>query len=451
MSTESPRSGRRFGTTLTVVIVVLAIAAAGLTGLSAFIPPRLASASISPADAVERTGERLTLTVDQRFEAIDASQVTVEPSTPVEVTSDAGSITVRFTGLLEHDRHYRVRVNGVRSASTGATGDLETSFDTPRATILTRIAGNASAGLPDRLLRSVVGSGEGGEVVYTAKQISEFAPLGDSIAVLSDEGDGVHPRVIGPDGASTTIPGPEGVYYLSLHTAPDGSGFGYVATGALPDGGVLDSVLYLVDRDGGEPKAVTGFAGATLSVTAWAYVPGADRIVVEDYDELSYLIDPSGDSDPVPYGQLGRLAGFLPGTTTIVSDAYPQFVLTDLASGTSTTHEYEETTSDPNEIVGQSIVRGPDDSVQIVQRYDATAFPPEVTSRVVERGPGGIRELYRAGADAFILTACLSRNAQYLAIESLAGATDASTTTIVDIAAGSVVATADGGSSDWCR
>ena len=440
MSTEPPRSRAGFGRLVAVIVAVLAVAAGALVAVAAVTPPRVSSTAVAPEALVTRLGQRVVVTLDQPV-APDGLELTVEPAAPASLTADGSTLTVRFEGMLDYATDYAVRIDGVRSAATGATGRVEVAFTTPDEQILLLVPGADG----DRIMSASATAGDPPTERYRAEHISEFVRVGDGLVVISDEGDGPRVRHLTPDGRVFVLGGPADATYRALRASPDGRGYGVVLTSASvgPERTVYDSVLQLVDAATDIETEVTGFDGGPLSVADWTYVRGTTSILVRSLDLQGYIVDPAG-GEPVPLGTLGPLRGFVPGTPVLLTDQWPDTFETDLTTA-------ETIRLDAGDVAGDFIPLGAARFAQVVHVFVNDPVARWATSYVVGIGEDGMRELFRPPSGA-ITGLCASPNAQLLAVTLVdpSSPDQPPLTYLVDARTGATMRTLTGGRPDWC-
>lgn len=447
-STDRARRRRLgFGGLVGVVVGALAIVAGTLAIAGAAAPPRISSTAVAPDALVSRPGQRLVVTLNQPI-AAEGLRLVVEPEATAEVSAEGAVITVRFTGMLDYATTYRVVVDSVRGTATGAAGRIETAFSTPDEHILLVAAGAQG----DQLVRASATSGAAPEIVYEAPRIGEFVRVGGGLAVVSDDGAGPVVRHLDAAGGDFVLGGPEEASYRALRAAPDGRSFGYVMTSpdVGPEHTVYDSVLFLVDAATDIATEVAGFDGTPISVADWAYVRGTSSLLVRSTDQQGYLIDTAG-GDPIPLGTLGLLRGFVPGTTTILSDRWPDTTATELTTGEAALVTIPPVPVAEGEVLGDFAALGADEYLRIVHVFVSDPLPRWSTSRLSRVGADGVRELFRPPAGA-ITGMCVSPNAQLVALTVIdpRDADAAPLTYLVDTRTGSTVRTVSGSRPDWC-
>lgn len=271
MSSEAPPNpldpetgipSRRFHRVVTITLVVLVLASAGLTAGNAIQGPRLLGVDVDAQQAVERSGQRLVLQIDQSIATVPAGVLTVSPGVPVKVSAERGSITVRFTELLRYSTTYTVAVP-VRSRATGAKTVLKHSFTTPdpEVYLLRRAAPGSSAENGDEIVSTGLGGAD--QVVEKATTIQEYAVAGNTLATITTGADGTL-TVKQLNGSGETRMVAKNAYLSQLQSASTAGMFGFVE---LPLGSGPDHVAQLKIFDPATPETpigVLGFDGRPL-------------------------------------------------------------------------------------------------------------------------------------------------------------------------------------------
>lgn len=458
MSTEvEAPDRRRFRRTWLAVVAVLAVAAGGLGAASVAQGPKLSSATVNPAAAVERAGARLVLEADQPLHDVTAADVAVEPAAPLELTLEGARLTVRFTGLLRYASAYRVEIP-VTSAATGARGTLRYAFTTPDVSTYSL---ERDPGGTDRVMRHSLAGGTPDAVVAEAPRIQQYAPLdGTAFALITRDEEGLPGLAIAADGTVAPVATGPARDIRELHVASSGDLLGYVLDADGSTGTGTLSLLDLTDSSW-TPIEVRGPGGTSLAVLDWRFVPGTTSVVVQAADLQLYLVDPVAGTEPTPLGQHTELRGFLPGTLQLVVADPESGGIVDLADGTTTALALPAADA-PAALYPAAFVLTSRDSY--LQLYVDPMGYTDVGARAILYAvdASGTRELYRpATPTSRIGAVCLSPNGQYLAIEEIPGdaASDEypgapgwSGTTIyyLDATTGATTRGVTGMAPDWC-
>ncbi len=454
---------RRFRRSWTALVLSLAVAAAALGTASALQGPRVSSASLNAAAAVERAGQRLVIRADQPLTAVDAADVEVSPEAAVEVSTDGAQLTLRFTGLLRYATEYRVSV-AVHGAATGIAGRLEHSFATPDIDVDTLVRHGEGTDAPDRVVRQPLAGSGAGTTLLEAPRIQEYARAGSLVAAVVLDAEG-HPGIelaSTDDGLTTTVSTPPARTIRRLGANASGDLLGFIVDG---EGAGATSTLYLLDLTDGSwvPRAVDGPDGSPLAAMDWLMVPGTGSLVVQAQDEQLYLVDAlHPETAPAPLGRHTELRGFLPGTLRLVVADPDRGAIVDLAQGTTTTLTLP--VAEPERgLYPDAVTLTSDASYAALYVDPMGASDAGVRSVLYAVNAAGTRELFRPpNATSRIGAVCLSPNGQYLAVELVPGGSTAdgypirigwrdTTTFFVDAHTGAVRRSVAGMLADWCR
>ncbi|WP_150307698.1 hypothetical protein [Planctomonas psychrotolerans] len=464
-----PRPGRsRFRRVNGVVLTVLAGAAIALGAANATQGPRLNSAEINTRALVARAEQRLVLHANQSLTDIDASQVTVTPSVPVDVSVDAAAITIRFQEILDYDTDYSVSVADVTGAFTNAARRFDYDFVTPSVdvyTLLRNTTTEAGVDAPDRVLRNSP-TGAESTVVFEAPRIQEYAASETVLMTVLQEQDDTTALVLTSlsDGVSTTVGTPAGGPLHDLRMSDELVGFRM--------GGELDAVtstrpapLFVLDLTdaSGVPVQVVGLDGAPLPVLDYLFVPGTTALVAQAEDTQLYLVDPVTGTPPTPLGQHAELRGFVPGTTDLVVADPLSGSRIDLADGSVRPLDLPPAEADPVLTAGKIVVLGENTYLQQFDRFDYSEAQTSISSVLRLVDPTGTRPAYTPASESSrIRDFCMSPNGQLAAIEvvpagspvddydRLPAFTDI-TTYFVDVATGATRRSVSGFLPSWCR
>lgn len=464
MSTEgrgAARATRRYRRLLIGCFAVLLIAAAGLTAANALRGPSLDTVEYSGANLIARDGQRVILRTDQALADDAAEGVRTEPETPVEAQVDGSSIVLRFAETLRYDTDYRITLPAVRGAFSSAESAIEFEISTPDTAVFSLVR---DADGDDELRRQGLAAGSESSVVFAAPRIQEYAQLRSLLAVATLDDDGRSGlSVVGPRGEDPfEVSLPEAGSIENLRGSADVLGFAFTA--ATP-GAVSDAlhILNLAD-DSGIVNPVLGADGAPLQVLDWRFVPGTTSIVAQAYDQSFYLLDPLGGTPATPLGQHAELRGFIPGTATLVLADPDRGTLIDLTTGDVETLELPEETETPGSTPGELVVI--DETLRYAQEFTS----PQTTSAgttfdavVAVTDEEGTRVVFETATPAArVGRLCPLPNGQYLAIETISPesltdgypglpAATAITTVFVDLDTGEATRSVVGFLPGWCR
>ncbi|WP_378146234.1 hypothetical protein ACFJGV_01330 [Cnuibacter sp. UC19_7] len=464
-----PRRGGRFPTTVIATVGILAVLAAGLGVASVVRGPRISSGVVNETAAVSKTGQRLTLDVDQRTDAVTPDDVTVTPDAPHSVASDGSSVVITFDGMLRYATDYTVSV-ALRGSDSGAEATSSYSFTTPDADVYTLVRDyrhdSSDVKMPDSIVQSTVVDPAGsGAAPAAAQRIEEFAASDSMIATVESTADGSDALVLhGTDGAGPyPVFSPDGAIITTLRSAPSAGLFGYTVNGGTADdGSTYRSALLVYDptASSGRPVVVTSLDGQPLYVVSWVFVPGTSSLVAQAQDQQLYLVDGlTGTSSPI--GRHTEIRGFLPGSATlIVGDSTGDSAL-DLTDGTSTPWTRTPIQAEADEYPGKIVPTGADQYVQQLDRVDYAQSTAPLGSRLVAADPSGIRTVFTPpSAGGRITDFCTSPNGQYLAVEVVSADARVDTyavtgyenvlTYFVDLATGDSSRSVNGFMPSWC-
>jgi hypothetical protein len=236
-------------------------------------------------------------------------------------------ITVRFEQPLRYDAEYRVSVADVTSASLTQPSTLEYRFSTPSPAFLWLDRGEPV----DAILRSTLDAA-GGERVFEAAGIQEFAVSGSILAVTTAEGRASRLDLVSlTDGAVERILLPQGTVVQRLGVAGGSLVLTLADAEAGPGAGV--ETLYTLDlQRSRDPVPVIGIDGEPLTVLGWEAVPGTGDLLALGIDRTLLRIGAAG---AVPLGRFQDLISVgVDGTTAVVDDSAGRLLLR-LADGTT--------------------------------------------------------------------------------------------------------------------
>ncbi|WP_196794990.1 hypothetical protein, partial [Leucobacter chromiiresistens] len=326
MSTE-PRAARRALVSRIAVFAILGLLAAGLAVANLVQPPRLAGVDADTALLVSRTDQRVQLHFSQPIADVDAAAVSVRPETPIDVSSDGSSLTVRFLEMLDTGAEYRIEAR-VSGAATGSSDVVSAPVRTPDPATytLSRSPGG------DRLLEHRLQDPAATREVFAAPRIEEYAITGDGLAtVLRDETGraalDVHAATT-DGGSAATFADPDPFRVMTaphlgqLRSEARSGVIGVVASGAGDDGTEYDRTLLVIDPATAIVSIVTGADGSPVPVRDWRFVPGTTSLVLQSPDGRLFGWESVPEPRVFDLGLSGDLLGFVPGTTALaVADA----------------------------------------------------------------------------------------------------------------------------------
>ncbi|TPW75644.1 hypothetical protein [Schumannella soli] len=448
--------------TLAIALAGLLVVVAGLALGNALRPPGIVRADFDGAALIEQQGARVVLHLDRAVDRLATKDVTVSPAASFSVQRSGAAVTLTFPERLRYGTDYRVSLR-VPDGKGGTSATVEQSIRTPWPNVYTLLRDAPDPDADQILSRSVDGGAT--KVAFSAPRIAQYAVLPSQLAVatLGDAGDATLQLVTLPEGSSDTITTPQHASIDLLKSSGPSGLLGYTLTTPPGVEPALDHVLEFYDptSSSGIGTAVTGLDGEPLSVLDYVWVPGTTSLVAQATDQSLLLIDPTKSAKPVPLGAHGELRGFLPNTATVVVADPDGGSTIDLTTGETTPLAVPEDGQPAEDYRGEVTV------LDRAGRYVEVVSSPDFTRgatgfRVVLAGPDGGRVLYQPADDGSrIRQACLSPNAQYLAVEVVSpeGRSDdypqtpsftAISTNIVDVSSGAVARGLPGFDPSWC-
>ncbi|OJU39072.1 MAG: hypothetical protein BGN97_12915 [Microbacterium sp. 69-10] len=393
------------------VLGVLALVVAALGVVSLTQGPRISSTSVNAAQAIQTSGSRLTLTLNQRVDSLDAKQVSVTPAVPFTVDAAGRSIGIRFTTALNDDTTYSVKVSGVVGAGGGPASDLATTFRTPASRIL--LLQRAPGGKDDKIFSTDL-TGERARPVFEHPRIDDYRVSGNSLVVAVEEKGGSRLMVMDLDGSHQRELKLPGVGYVSSVQLSDRGGYvGYSYSDRdLTETSGRASVLVTQSLNGkGKPRIVE-VGGKEASVAEWQFVPDTSSLLFVDFDGALGLQDARSDGAVKSMGVAASILGVSRGTyTAIVERADGTIMQVDLTDGSETPLP----ASTPDYGDADAIVPFPGGTVRHVTQRDEGGMPTgQAVVRVDDKGAAKIVAEV-SGADAIVQT-CVSPSGQYAAV-----------------------------------
>jgi len=413
---------RRFRAGIAAAIVLLVIACCSFVALDYLQGPKLSSATIDGAKAVESSGQQLRMFANQRLGKVTPAQVTISPAAPFTVAADGQTLAVTFTGRLHYDTDYRVTVRDVTGQGTGSVtrSTLSHGFHTPAARVmyLDRADPTVPGDGPDRILSTGL-SGSGATTVYSATRIQSFALFPQALAVVTVQDDGTDGlSFVSRDGRiteSAVLPGPGTIDLLQSSPRSGFLGFTFTSAGPAADR-EFDRTLMTVDFAGKHiVSPVVGLDGAPLSVLGWTFLGDGSSIVAQSADQSVLVLDAAKPGTLTPLGVYQALGSSSPdGSSVVLADSL-SYLRYSIGDGTETRLEPPAVGGRPS--FGGDIRLLPDGRrVQQVVVHDGTAA--DYVSYLVLAGPGGSVSIlfgsadYKGSFDGF----SVSPNGQYAAL-----------------------------------
>lgn len=451
--TSGPGPGAQgFRRTVGVVVAALLLLVTGLTVANSAQGPRLVHAEIDLASAVERSGQRLLLQLDQLSTVLPDRSVVVEPAVPVVVEVERSVVSVQFREVLRNDTTYRVSLP-LESGVTGTRSTLTHTFTTPPASLYVLRTPDPAAGADAPVVVERVTAGRSApEPVLEEPGLQELAVAEPHLGVLTAAEDGTSALAVRPLDGSTPPQVVATGHLSQLRSSGPAGVLGYLVTDQV-EGAELNPVHLQLVRpgSGAEPTTALGLDGEPLQVVDWLFVPGTTAVVVQDAESTLFLVDPLGDQPVQALGTHAQLRGFGRGAVLVVEDGEAEYTRVDLAAGRAARV--------PEPDVGDGLLTallpldGPDRYVGIRVGAGADAG---AGSSLVQLDGGRVRTVHTPGPSASVNELCLSPNAQYAALslfDDLGGPdqTGSLRTAVVEISTGDVVLDTPGAAADWCR
>lgn len=461
MTTSSTRG---FWTLSLTLVGVLALAAAALGFVGAGRGPELVTASITVDRTVVAGSQPLVLSGRQPLEEVTPEQVTVTPASEFTVETLDARIVVRFARPLAYGTQYTVTVADVRSRHTHVPSQWSYSFTTPgyaAYSLLTR--GPGTFGADDQVVRTLP---DGTTLpVLETPGIEDYTVVDGAVVAVVRHSD-LETRLVASAGADAdlmTLETPEGTALGLLQGSAEQRMIGYTAVGAAAEGErFYDNTLFLQDMaDVSQPPVeITRPDGSDLIVIDWGFVPGTRSLVVQDEENQFYLKGFAPAAALTPLGSHDRLLGFLPGTPTLVVLKGTDEAMLDLALGRSTPLPPPGDAGDTDLLAGERTMISP---TEWVQQFDAISYADDaayIVSRVEHTRDGERQVVATVPPDlGRLLATGVSGNGQYAWAQVLnvdaprddltSGATDNSTTVVIDLATGESVFAVPGAHPLW--
>lgn len=470
MHTESrsqQKQLRRYRRLSVVVVSALVVLSGVLGAANAIQGPRLAYAEINGQGAISRAGQRLVLHANQPVAHVDPAQIAITPALPFSVSTSGSDITVTLDDMLRYDVEYSITATA-RSLYSGASSTLEYAFTTPDVPIysLIRDTGSVAGDEPDRIVRNTLSGAEPSVDVYTAARIQEYAISGSMLAIVVLDDDDRTSLVVRDlsTGVDRDIHVPKQGDIRNLRASGASGLFGFTIAGmSEPDGSTTASTLFVYDptTPSGVAREVTGFGGAELPATAWAFVPGTTSAVIQDYDQQLYLVDTITESVPSPLGRHSEFHGFIPGTAELVVSDLGESTRIDLGAARTTTFTPYTAEVDPSYYPGKRLMLNDDNDY--IQEFDIPdAQLQYATSALFLVDDSGTRQIYRPAPTTRIRNVCLSPNGTVAAVETFAEGKQNDnypnlpsylpmTTYFVDLTTLETTRSVNGWMPDWCQ
>ncbi|MBP2436995.1 hypothetical protein [Microbacterium amylolyticum] len=463
------RRRRRGGFLLAFGAVVGGLALVSAVGTVAGLTqgPRLTDVQVDPAASIAESGSRVILRANQALTAIDPDQVTIMPETEYTLDAAGRTVGVRFPTALDADTTYSVSIGGVIGAGGGPASTLETSFTTPRASILVvERDGNG----PDEIRQVEIG-GDSTRVILRADSIDDFRVTSRYLIASIVEGEAMRLLVVdreaGAEGEAqrtVDVPLPGEGTVTGLQVSDRGELYGFTFTDrGISEGSGRANVLFTGSLRsafaGDEPEAVV-VGSDEPSIDRWRFVPETSSLLLNDFDGDLTLVDlTNAEADATSFGVALGIEGVARSTyTALIEHAEQGFIELDLATGESRTLDDVdlgvETTLGHILPIPQGTLRS---YAEIEDNLPTRTLVVAVTGEDDQ-----VTELAEVPQQDAVLQVCASPSAQYAAVtvapdlpnnrydDLVQRMPERVETRVVDVASGETVTTVPGFGASWC-
>ncbi|MGR0221266.1 hypothetical protein [Agromyces sp. ZXT2-6] len=460
-ASSEPQSGvpasTRFTRLVVAIVAALAVLVVVLGAANALRGPRVLDTVAAVDDATGLAGAAVEFRLNQPVAGLDATAVTVEPSTDAAVSVDDRVVRVEFAAPLRPSQDYVVEVAGVRAAGGGPGSTLRHGFRTADEAL--HVLQRRGAEGDDTVVRADTGGGEP-QVVLQAPRIEAFAHAGDVIAAIELLDDGTNALRIASAGQAepARLALPQAGDLRDLQGSTTRPLLGFVQdTG---DGAGTLNLLDVADGATASPEPVLALDGSPMQVADYAFVPGSASVVVRDREGAMFLVDATGLRAPTPLGSHTELRGMLPGTSTVVVADPDRGATIDLATGETATLELPPADLPEGAYPGRVTSLDAEGAHLLnVLVFDGDGGQASLVARA---DAAGTAIVYAPPEGSAVLDHCLSPGGSLVAVETgSAGAGNdgyedepwaADTiTTLVEVDTRRVVLSLAGGLTDWCR
>lgn len=444
---------RRFLFTLAAALGILGVIGAAFAVVSLLQGPRLAQATVDPAQAIE-VASTLTFTANQALAAVDPSQVSIEPAVPFTASAEGRSVSIHFSVPLDDRTDYTVRVDGVAAAGGGPSATFTESFTTPAAEIFLL---RRSVEEPDTIFRTDL-SGENAVPVFQHERINDFRATTTELVVAVEEDERSQLLVITRDGSQQprelTLPGDGYVGEIQVSDRGGLVGYAYSDRELTEETGRA-SVLATQPLDGSAEPQVISIDGAEANALEWRFVPDSASALFIDFDGGLILVDAaSGQASEL--GIAATIQG-VTAETAIVERGDGAVTTVNLADGA----EQPLAASDPDYGPAETIAPFPGGTLRhVIARADDGMPLGQAVIRVDDDGAAApLVEI--GGADA-IVQVCTSPSGQYAAVvmapalaansfdDMLLPLPENLETHLIDIRTGDELVALTGFDASWC-
>jgi hypothetical protein len=324
----------RFVAALVITVTALSLAMAILMGLNWLRGPYAMDSAIDVTAATVSQRETLTIKADQPLSERDPVTAVISPEGKTTAVVEGSNVRVSIEQPLRYDTPYTVTVR-VAGASSNREGTLRAEFTTEKAEIVTleRDPGSANEERGrDWVVKRTLGETQG-YTVFSADKIQDVVVLNESVVVSTLDRNSLSQLTYQPfqGGDSRDVPVPTPGLITSLKSSGLTGLVGFLVAPAAPGSSAL---LYVTNPQAESPPTlVRAPDGTPMVVNAWYWVPNSTSLVVQDSEQMMWLIDYTGATVPEAIGRHTEFRGFVPGQDTLqVADpASSRFI--DLKTG----------------------------------------------------------------------------------------------------------------------
>lgn len=463
MNTERRRlRRRRFAPAFAIVVAALAVVGGAAAAAGLAQGPRVTEVQVDPSAATRESGSRVIFTANQSLAEIDPGQVTVEPATDFTVDAAGRTVGVRFPTALDAGVEYTVRVSGATAVGGGPATELETTFVTPAAEMLTL---ERDPDGPDEIVRHEIGSDDA-EAMFAADEIDDFRATTAFLVVTSGPAEEMRITVIDRrtgDQADVSLPGSGTISSLQASARGQLYGFTYTDHDVTETAGRANVLFTGSLREAFSSGAVADpvvVGGEEPSIDRWRFVPETSSLLLNDFSGDLTLLDTGEDGSVTSFGQAGGIQGVARSTyTALIWRVGDGFTAIDLATG-------DERTVDDVDLGGETILGHmiplPDGTT--LRGYSEVVDGMPADARVVTvDADGSVTDVATVESGDALQQVCASPSAQYAAVtvapdiaqnpfdrgfQPVPGDIE---TRVYETASGDLVATVPGFAASWCE
>jgi hypothetical protein len=324
----------RFVAALVITVTVLSLATAILMGLNWSRGPYAMDSAIDVTAVTVSQRETLVIKADQPLSEKDPVTAAISPEGKTSAVVEGSNVRVSIEQPLRYDTSYTVTVRAA-AASSNREGTLRAEFTTEKAEIvsLERNPDSAAEGPGrDSVVKRTLGEDQG-FTVFSADKIQDVVVLDESVVVSTLDANSLSQLTYQPfqgaDSRDVPVPTP------GLITSLKSSGLtGLVGFLVAPVSQGSSALLYVTNPQADAPPTlVRAPDGTPMVVNAWNWVPNSTSLVVQDSEQMMWLIDYTGATAPEAIGRHTEFRGFVPGQDTfqVADPASSSFI--DLKTG----------------------------------------------------------------------------------------------------------------------